>query len=158
MADWRDTCPKLSDLEELYFRYLVDLVDADKGYGDTYIELCRCLHKIEYHGNMSKRGSNTAKEDSIAVDGEYLRCDFGYEMGWEGVREALPFHCTWLEFLIAKAQRRDFLEYDAEKGSRISEFFWEFLEKMCINFASDEVICGEKCKDVMQIRKILSIF
>lgn len=106
------------ELDQDYFRYLCELVDADRE-DSPYIYLMRKLFETEF-----------SYETAVLIPNDDNRIEDGLALREEYLEETKRFHnlilcgpCSLLEMIIGLARR---IEYDFGKYSYIS-WFWEMI-------------------------------
>lgn len=107
----------MNDLEELYFDWLLHLVDPE-GVTEGVAYLCGLLHDCEFRRRVGR-------DINRASDGANLRKEFFDDFGVgkfnpDDVENLLDKECTWLEMLIALARTLDFY-YEGGIDGRLFE-------------------------------------
>lgn len=101
---------------ETYFDWLKDQVEYFDG--PKHDDLLAALHSIEYTPIMSK-------DENRAIDGVNLRDEYFKECGDRS--QVIDGPCSFLEFLIALAQRMNYI-YARMDEDRTADCFWTMLQ------------------------------
>lgn len=109
---------------DLYYAWLVDLIDDGRGWSDDY---SRVLHEL-FHTIFT---FTVHRDRNRAAEGTDLRYIYAEEIGadpdfWT---DFLPVECTVLEMMVALARKWDNeLMFDVDNGHRLHEWFFIMLK------------------------------
>jgi len=129
-------------MNNLYFRWLCDLVDG----GQDYRLLLKHLHKVPFY-------SRIPNDDNRCGDGLRLRELYEDETGHMA---SSSFPCTVLEMLIGLAQRMEFHLYGTNSELSVSECFWIFIKNLDMDWCDNHIYFEDGCAD--RINEKLEIF
>lgn len=126
-----------SKIVPTYFDWLKNTVDPFVGRG-THDRFFSILHSMAYVPIMEL--DNNREMDGIGLRDIYCR---GYGLDSLGSDLVIDSPCSVLEFLVALANRMDYIYSPTEKRY-LSELFWEILNNVGIYYQTTTDDCFER--------------
>jgi len=105
----------ITDVDDLYFRWLMDLLGAERG---AFKRLCSMLHNNTFTRSVGNDSNRSA--EGIRLRRRFMSDYSDANISPRKTNSFLEQECSWLEMLIALSEALDFL-YDGGVQERLLE-------------------------------------